>query len=219
MVRVPYVADRPPHVFHCLHAVEQDVRRIGCHTYCIDQRVPPSLGIDSGVLARRAREVLRAASSLNDGDGRNRHPRQVDGEHASPARQVARIDPAIVGFSAPSAKGETKAHAASIGAALLERAKELVDIPTGQTAALVLDLNEHALALAPTLSVTVVRGRVNLKACRLPTTAASTCLSAAIAKTALTGITTSVTPRAFASNVDADAISSMNPATSNCSRF
>jgi len=77
--------------------------------------------------------------------GRNRQPRQVDGENAPLTRKVARIDPAIVRFSAPSAEGETQTHAGSIGAALLERAKELVDIATWQAAALVLDLDEHAL--------------------------------------------------------------------------
>ena len=48
-------------------------------------------------------------------------------------------------------------------------------------------------ALAPTLSVTVVRGRVNLKAfCRrFPTTAARTCRSASIATPSSTGITVS----------------------------
>ena len=54
MVRVPYVAERPPHVFQRLHAIERGVQRIGCDTYCIDHRVPRSLGIDSGVLPCRA---------------------------------------------------------------------------------------------------------------------------------------------------------------------
>jgi len=36
-------------------------------------------------------------------------------------RHVARIDPAIVGFSAPSAEGEAKTQAGSIRASLLER--------------------------------------------------------------------------------------------------
>jgi hypothetical protein len=89
--------------------------------------------------------VLTAASRLNDRDGRNQQPRQVDSEHASPIGEIARIDPAVVRFSAPSAERETKTQAGSIGATLLERAKELVDIPTRQTAALVLDLDEHSL--------------------------------------------------------------------------
>jgi hypothetical protein len=98
------------------------------------------------------------ASRLNNVDGRHWDPRHVDGEHASPARKVARIDPAIVRFSAPSAERETETQAGSIGAALLERAKELVDLPTRQTAALVLTSMSTRSALAPTLSVTVVRG-------------------------------------------------------------
>ena len=86
-----------------------------------------------------------AASRLNGRDGGNWQPRQVDGEDASPSRQVARIDPAVVRFSAPSAEGETKTQAGSIGAALLERAEQLVDVPARETAAFVLDLDEHAL--------------------------------------------------------------------------
>src|SRR4029079_13542782 len=82
---------------------------------------------------------------LNDHDGRNWLPRQVEDEHASSPRQVARIDPAIVRRGAPSAEGEAKTQAGSIGAALLERTKELVGIRTRQAAALVLDLDEHAL--------------------------------------------------------------------------
>jgi hypothetical protein len=78
-------------------------------------------------------EVLAGASTLNDRDCGNWLPRQVDGEHASSTRQVARKDPPIVRFSAPSAEGKTKTHAGSIGAALLEWAKELV--------------NEHALGV------------------------------------------------------------------------
>jgi hypothetical protein len=82
---------------------------------------------------------------LNDRDGGNWEPGHVDREDASPIREIARIDPTIIRFSAASAVGETKTHVGSIGAALLERPKELVDIPTRQTAALVLDLDEHAL--------------------------------------------------------------------------
>ena len=76
-------------------------------------------------------------------------------------------DPTIVRFSAPSAEGETKTHAGSIGAALLERAKELVNISTGRPPHSSWISMSTRSALAPTLSVTVVRGRVNLKAfCR-----------------------------------------------------
>ena len=59
--------------------------------------------------------------------------------------QVARIDPAVVRFDAPSAEGEAKAQAGSIGASLLERAEQLVDVPPRETAAFVLDLDQHAL--------------------------------------------------------------------------
>ncbi len=93
------------------------------------------------------RQCLRrvGASRLDDCHGGNWEPRQVDGEDASPIRQVARIDPAIVRFDAPSAEGEAEAKAGSIGAALLERAEQFVDVPTRQTAAFVLDLDQHAL--------------------------------------------------------------------------
>jgi len=40
-------------------------------------------------------------------------------------RKVPRIDPTVVRFSPRSAKRKTNTHAGSIGAALLERAKEL----------------------------------------------------------------------------------------------
>lgn len=70
---------------------------------------------------------------------------QVDREDASPVGEVPRIDPSIVRFRTPSAEGETKADTGAIRAALLERKKQLVDISARQTAALVLDLDEHAL--------------------------------------------------------------------------
>ena len=50
-----------------------------------------------------------------------------------------------IALRAPSAEGETKTHAGSIDAALLERAEEFVEVPTWQTAAHVLELDEHAL--------------------------------------------------------------------------
>jgi len=73
--------------------------------------------------------VLVGTLRLNDHDGGKWLPRQVEGEHASSPRQVVRIDPAIVRFSAPSAEGEAKTQAGSIAAALLELAKEFVDPP------------------------------------------------------------------------------------------
>ena len=177
----------------------------------------------SGRKPRRAsvRGVLGRASRLNDRDGGNWLPRQVDGEHASSTREVARIDPAIVRFSAPSAEGETKTHAGSIGAALLERAKELVDIPTRQTAALVLDLDEHALGACANPERDARPRPCELEGVlqKVSHDRGENCLSAAIARPSSTGVTMSLTPRAFASNVDADAISSMNAATGNCSRF
>jgi hypothetical protein len=82
---------------------------------------------------------------VNHRDRGNRESRQVDGEYTSFMRETARIDPAIVRLSARSAEGETKTHAGAIGATLLERAEELVRVPAWETAAFVLDLDEHAL--------------------------------------------------------------------------
>ena len=91
------------------------------------------------------RAVLAAASRPKDRDGGNWHPRQVDGEHASPARQIARIDPAIVRPSAPSAEGETKTHVGSIGAALLEWAAEIAGARARQATTRILDFDEDAI--------------------------------------------------------------------------
>ena len=76
----------------------------------------------------------------------NGKPRQIDGEDASLPTKTARIDAAVIRFGAPSAESQTETDARPIRAALLERSKELVDIPTRQTAALILDLDQHALS-------------------------------------------------------------------------
>jgi hypothetical protein len=47
-------------------------------------------------------------NGLGERDGWCGEPRQVDGEHASPLRQVARRDPAMVGFDGPLAEGEAQ---------------------------------------------------------------------------------------------------------------
>lgn len=86
--------------------------------------------------------MLAGTSRLHDSECRNWLTPQVNREYASSTREVARRDPTIARFSAPSTKGETQTHAGSIDAALLERVKELVDIPR-QSAALVLDFDEH----------------------------------------------------------------------------
>jgi hypothetical protein len=158
---------------------------------------------------------------LNYLHGANGKPRQINGKDASLAEKIARIDAAVIRFRAPSAESQTETHACPIRAALLERAKELVDAPARQTAALIPHLDKHALGLASTLSVTVVRGLVNLNAfcSRFSTTAVSTSRSARISTPWSSGVTVSLTPRAFASKVEAEAISSMNAATPNCSGF
>ena len=55
------------------------------------------------------------------------------------------MDPATVRFDARSAEAEAKSQASSIGASLLERAEQVVEVFIRKTAAFVLDLNEHAL--------------------------------------------------------------------------
>lgn len=77
--------------------------------------------------------------------GGNWNSREVEREYASTIRESARVEPPIVRFRAPSTEGETDTHSGPIGAALFERAEELLDIPTRETPALVLDLDEHAL--------------------------------------------------------------------------
>jgi hypothetical protein len=51
----------------------------------------------------------------------------------------------MVRFDTSSAEHETKTQAGSIPASLLERAEQVVGIPTGKAAAFVLDLDEHTL--------------------------------------------------------------------------
>jgi hypothetical protein len=101
--------------------------------------------VDESELPKGARGTL----GLNDHGSGNWLPRQVDGEHASSPGQVARVDPPLVRFSPPSAEDEANTDAGSIGAALLERAKQLLHIPTRQPAALVLDFDEHARGAGP----------------------------------------------------------------------
>src|SRR5690349_10077698 len=72
-------------------------------------------------------------------------PRQVDGEDASPIRQVAGVDATMVGFSAPSAEGEPQTQAGPIRASLLEWSEQCVTISAREPAAFVLDLDEHAI--------------------------------------------------------------------------
>jgi hypothetical protein len=124
---------------------------------CEDQKartpsVRQGLKGGSGEVLRSASRVARlpwnpaeSRVAVRQPRRRNRDARQIDREDATSTRKVARIDAAIVRLSAPPAEGETKTHARAVGAALLERTKELVDIGIGETAALILDLDEHAL--------------------------------------------------------------------------
>ena len=85
---------------------------------------------DSRTLKQWWCAILGWASRLNLRDGGNSEPGQVDREHASGIREIARIDPPIVRLGAPSAEGETKTQAGSVDAALLEWAEEFVHIPS-----------------------------------------------------------------------------------------
>ena len=82
---------------------------------------------------------------LNHFESGSWNPGEIEREDASLVGKTARVEPAAVRFGAPSAERQTNADTASIRAALFERAKELVDVPSGQAAALVLDRDEHAL--------------------------------------------------------------------------
>src|SRR4029079_16039303 len=85
---------------------DADLVRTACHERSIARKLETLIAVLVGTLG------------LNDYVGGNWLPRQVDGEHASSPRQVARIDPALVRFSPPSAEGEAKTDAGSIGATL-----------------------------------------------------------------------------------------------------
>ncbi len=65
---------------------------------------------------------------LGGHERRRRAARQIDGEDASDAGEVARRDVPIVRFGCPPAEGEAQAQARSIGIALLERVKQPVDV-------------------------------------------------------------------------------------------
>ena len=153
--------------------------------------------------------------------GANGKPRQINGKDASLAWKIARIDAAVIRFRAPSAESQTETHARPIRAALLERAKELVDTPARQTAALIPHLDKHALwARLDTQRNSGARsGELERVLQKISDDRRSTCRSARISTPWSTGVTVSLTPRVFASKVEAEAISSMNAATPNCSGF
>ena len=82
-----------------------------------------------------ARRVSACRLELYEHDVGNWRLREVDGKHAPCVRQVARIELTTVGFGPPSAEPEPNAQAGSIGASLLERAEQFVDVPTGKAPA------------------------------------------------------------------------------------
>ncbi len=47
----------------------------------------------------------------------------------------------------PSAEREAESQAGPIGSALLERVKQVLDVPTGKAPTFVLDLNQHTLGI------------------------------------------------------------------------
>jgi hypothetical protein len=54
----------------------------------------------------------------------------------------------VIRFNPPSAERQAKTQPCAIGAALLERAEQVVGIPARETAALILDFDEHPLLAA-----------------------------------------------------------------------
>ena len=78
-------------------------------------------------------------------DGGNWNPWQLDGKGASLIGHVARVDPAVVRFHAPSAEGKAKTQTGSIGASLLEGTEQFDVVPNRETAAFILDFDDHTL--------------------------------------------------------------------------
>src|SRR6185369_2354144 len=76
---------------------------------------------------------------------RDRDPGQIDREDTARARHVAHSNFASVQLHAGSADSEAKPESRAIDAALLERAKERVDLSRGQATALILDVNKNAI--------------------------------------------------------------------------
>jgi hypothetical protein len=97
-------------------------------------------------LARGPEGDHRSLDRLNLTEREDGHgaPREVDGKDASFVKEVARRDPAMVRFGGPSAERDPNAQAGAIGASLLVRAEQVVDV-SGETAAFVLDLDGDAL--------------------------------------------------------------------------
>jgi hypothetical protein len=91
---------------------------------------------------------VEGISNLYNRGIRNRNSGKVDGKHASCTRHVAGIDSAVIRFDAPPAEREADAETGSIGAALLERAEQFVDVPVWEAATCIVDLDEHAFGVA-----------------------------------------------------------------------
>ena len=95
---------------------------------------------------RKDATPARQTSRLSARAGRSWGPRKVHGKHASPLREVARVEPATVYFGAPSAKREPDAQAGPVVALLRERGGQLIRIPGSRKAAtFVLDVDDHAI--------------------------------------------------------------------------
>lgn len=109
---------------------------------------------------------------------RQRGPRKVHGKDAPPLREIARVEPATVGFGAPSAEPEPDAQAGPVGALLRERGGQLLRIPGSRKAAtFVLDVDDHAIGAGTSAQCygTVRPSELERVLRRLPTTAARIC--------------------------------------------
>ena len=119
--------------------------------------------------------VILRMSKLHYRDGGNWEPREVKGEDASPVGQVARIDPAVVRFDAHRLKARPRPKPVRSALRCSNGRNNSLTFPPGRPPHSSWISISTRSALALTLSVTVVRGRVNLNAfCnRFPTTGGS----------------------------------------------
>src|SRR5213593_1873345 len=98
---------------------------------------------------RKDATPARQTSSLSARAGRSWGPRKVHGKHASPLREVARVEPAAVCFGAPSAEREPDAQAGPVGALLRERGGQFLPIHgSWKAATFVLYVDDHAIGAA-----------------------------------------------------------------------
>jgi hypothetical protein len=92
------------------------------------------------------RSEFRDVGNIDGGCPIRRQPGQLDGEDASPAGDVARIDLAAVRADALTGDCEPEAQAASVLASLLEEGKQVFG-SSGKATAFVLDRDENPIGV------------------------------------------------------------------------